>query len=271
MYELIQNADDSPYSNAAQKNTAPFLRFIVTPRTFIAETNEDGFKRVNVEAICATGKSSKNLSALDTSIGEKGFGFKSVFSVANEVHIQSGVWSFRFSHMRGDDGLGMVTPLHAPAESLPEDITTRITLALSNTAIQRYQDLLDALTDIPETTIFFLRTLQRIEIHANENDSLWTMTVIRKEQLHEVVNITRTVRRSGEELDTEATERSVYQVFTRTVTPMPEDERRQGRNNTRIDLAFPVDLFTGQPKLSERGQHIFAYLPLHRLPGLQVN
>ena len=76
LYELIQNADDSLYRNARQKCVAPYLRFRITPHEFIVETNEDGFTRANVEAICATGKSSKKTSALDNHIGEKGFGFK---------------------------------------------------------------------------------------------------------------------------------------------------------------------------------------------------
>ncbi|KAF1351570.1 hypothetical protein EJ07DRAFT_159316 [Lizonia empirigonia] len=98
LYEVVQNADDSHYRNIFKQGGSAFLRFTITPKTLDIETNEDGFTRANVEAICATGKSSKKASATEDFTGEKGFGFKSVFSIAEEVRIQSGVWSFRFEH-----------------------------------------------------------------------------------------------------------------------------------------------------------------------------
>lgn len=91
LYELIQNADDSAFSVVQSINVSPFLRFEVGPNTLIVEINEDGFKRKNIEAICATGRSSKKATEDDDHIGEKGFGFKLVFSIADEVKIQSGL------------------------------------------------------------------------------------------------------------------------------------------------------------------------------------
>ncbi|EUC32544.1 hypothetical protein COCCADRAFT_98398 [Bipolaris zeicola 26-R-13] len=51
---------------------------------------------------------------------------------------------------------------------------------------------------------------------------------------------------------------------------MPVHERRQDRTEAKIELAFPFDSITQQPKLSKQGQHIFAFLPLLRLAQLQV-
>lgn len=58
--------------------------------------------------MCSTDESSKVID--ESSTGEKGIGFKSVFGIATEVHIQSGIWSFGFHHEAHDDGIGMVTP-----------------------------------------------------------------------------------------------------------------------------------------------------------------
>jgi HSP90 family molecular chaperone len=164
LYEVIQNADDSHYDNLESTRSQSFLRLVVTPKTFVIETNEDGFNRKNVEAICATGKSSKKGSSSNEYTGEKGFGFKSVFSIADEVRIQSGLWSFRFEHDQGDDGLGMVTPLDATTDELPIDITTRIILRLTPKADQEYKKLLNAVLDVPDTTLFFLRKLSTVRM-----------------------------------------------------------------------------------------------------------
>ncbi|PVI03660.1 hypothetical protein DM02DRAFT_652431 [Periconia macrospinosa] len=98
LYELVQNANDWRYERCLQNGKAPCLRFRITPKKFIFETNEDGFTRANVAAICGTSKSSKKASAIAQNIGEKGFGFKYVCRIAQEVRVQSGVWSFAFKY-----------------------------------------------------------------------------------------------------------------------------------------------------------------------------
>lgn len=273
LYELVQNADDALYHKAHANNEPPYLGFTITPDTFVVETNEDGFTRANVEAICATGKSSKTASAVDDHIGEKGFGFKSVFSVADEVQIQSGVWSFYFKHRRGDDGLGMVTPLDGQfgAES---QVGTRITLKLSEAARTEYQRFLDAVADVPDTTLFFLQKLKMIRINITRPNSSSSETrEIRKRvrSSGRKVVLTRTTRRPTGGIATAVTEESVYHVFSHTVWRMPQDDRRRGRTWAKVELAFPVNEADKQPKLSELGQHVFAYLPLQRLPQVQVS
>jgi hypothetical protein len=164
LYELIQNADDSSYSKVCSDKVPPYLRFKVTRDTLIVETNQDGFTRANIEAICATGKRSKKMTDTDDQIGKKGFDFKSVFSVAEEVQVQSGLWSFFFRHRKGEDGLEMVTPLDAVPDVLPADVTTRITLRYSEEAKQEYARLLEALLDLLDTTILFLQRLRSIHV-----------------------------------------------------------------------------------------------------------
>jgi hypothetical protein len=100
----------------------------------------------------------------DDQIEEKGFGFKSVFSVAEEVQVQSGLWSFCLRHRKGEDGLGMDTPLDAVPDDLLADVTTRITLRYSEEAKQGYARLLEALLYLPDTTILFLQRLRSIHV-----------------------------------------------------------------------------------------------------------
>ncbi|CAG5182746.1 uncharacterized protein ALTATR162_LOCUS10314 [Alternaria atra] len=268
LYELVQNADDSLYGKARRRSEQPFLRFRITPSTFIAETNEDGFRRANVEAVCATGESSKKASAADDHIGEKGFGFKSVFSVAKEVHIQSGLWSFRFQHRQGDDGLGMVTPLNADAVILPADVTTRITLHLTKSATADYQGLLNAVASMPESTIFFLQRLHRLHIHVTNLDAKVIATTFETTAVD--TQRTRVLLKRCQKINGRtAIDESLYRCFAHVVDNMPEHEHRKNRKSARIELAFPVEPATKKPKLSKSGQHVFAYLPLLRLQQIQ--
>jgi hypothetical protein len=267
LYEIIQNADDSRFLERKRENIQPFLRFRVTSETFTIETNEDGFTRENVEAICATGKSSKKHASKNQQTGEKGFGFKSVFSVADEVHVQSGLWSFRFQHRQGEDGLGMVTPLEATREDLPPDVTTRITLRLTSSDPEEYKRLLEAITDMPDTTLLFLRQLPSICFDITHID--------KRKEVIKVQKVISTpgkaqIDKSRDTNDNEKLSASAYHMFKHVVEKMPRNDRRLGQTATSVDLAFPIDPVTGQYQISPMGQHLFAYLPLQRLPQLPV-
>jgi HSP90 family molecular chaperone len=267
LYEIIQNADDSRFLERKRENIEPFLRFKVTPETFTIETNEDGFTRENVEAICATGKSSKKQTSENQHTGEKGFGFKSVFSVADEVHVQSGLWSFRFQHRQGEDGLGMVTPLEAAREDLPPDVTTRITLRLTSSDPEEYKRLLEAIADMPDTILLFLRQLPSICVDITQTGGRKEVIKVRKvASTPERAQIDKSRNtNNNEELSA-----SAYHMFRHVVEKMPRNDRRLGQTVTSVDLAFPIDPVTGQYQISPMGQYLFAYLPLQRLPQLPV-
>jgi hypothetical protein len=97
--ELLQNTDDNNYSVAKASGAEPYASFKIFAEKIVLECNEDGFNNKNLVAICDMGKSSK--IGAQGYIGEKGTGFKSVFMAAYKVHIQSGYFSFSFSHRHG--------------------------------------------------------------------------------------------------------------------------------------------------------------------------
>jgi hypothetical protein len=264
----VQNADDSSYENLDKNSQRPFLRFKITPDILVVETNEDGFKRENIDAICATGRSSKKAVQSNNHIGEKGFGFKSVFSVADKVTIQSGLWSFCFIHHRGEDGLGMVTPLDASQEILPEGVTTRITLQYSDEAKQEYARLVEAVRELPNTTILFLQRLETIHINLTGTDGRCEKTTFKKHESESPLqcNITQSQGEGG----TETNKIRTYLLFRGKKANLPHHERRKNSNAGEITLAFPINPITRQPKLSKLGRHVFAYLPLQRLSQIQV-
>lgn len=94
LYELIQNAEDNQYTQAEASSDDPFISFSLYPDQLVIDSNEDGFNAENVKAICSVAESTKTVA--QGYIGEKGIGFKSVFKIAQRVHIQSGPFSFSF-------------------------------------------------------------------------------------------------------------------------------------------------------------------------------
>ena len=92
--ELLQNADDCNYKH----DTRPTFSLKTTGNIVEVTYNETGFTKQNVRAITAIGESTKNLLLSgETTIGEKGVGFKSVFGFANEVEIHSNGFDFKLT------------------------------------------------------------------------------------------------------------------------------------------------------------------------------
>ena len=72
--ELIQNADDNDYS------TQPCLIFVIDSKKINIYNNELGFEEQHIQALCDIGRSTKGKHKQGY-IGQKGIGFKSVFTV----------------------------------------------------------------------------------------------------------------------------------------------------------------------------------------------
>ncbi|AOM83521.1 sacsin N-terminal ATP-binding-like domain-containing protein [Salisediminibacterium beveridgei] len=92
LLELIQNADDAVFDGEKK-----FISFSIHHDSLEITYNENGFTTNDVISITGTGASTKTANKLGANsfIGEKGIGFKSVFALAEEVHIESGPWGFK--------------------------------------------------------------------------------------------------------------------------------------------------------------------------------
>ena len=92
--ELLQNADDCEYN----PGEVPSLSLLIRENILTISYNEVGFTKANVRAITAIGESTKKLLLNGSAtIGEKGVGFKSVFSVAESVEIHSNGFHFKLT------------------------------------------------------------------------------------------------------------------------------------------------------------------------------
>jgi hypothetical protein len=264
IYELLQNGDDARYA----ENVEPTITFRIKPTELIIESNEQGFSLQDVESICDTGKSSK-VGNSDTT-GEKGLGFKSVFGIANYVHIQSGLWSFRFEHKRGEDGVGMITPIWTDAvSSLPSNVGTRCTLRYSENRDGFYKRLISEFEKLPKTIIFALRQLRRLIV---------VMESVDDRSRSDQITFTKDGDLSSEEMRINTTvtgqfgdhrsETTRLRLFQSTIIDLPFESQRTNATSD-VTVAFEVDS-NGLPVIPSRGHHIFAYLPVQRVPQLHV-
>ena len=264
MYELIQNADDLDYSNIWSLREQPKLHFILTREHLIIDNNENGFKVANVQALCAISESSKKINAGDESIGEKGIGFKSIFAIAQEVHVQSGHWSFGFENRR-EDPLSIIIPKLMPHQDLPPGIQTRIKIRYHESSRDR---IVEDLRGLSHGALMFLRNISHLTISfdpqaaVNEPQRSFSM---RQESLGSITCLeTRVGGLSGN-----ATARSRYQVHRRSFT-MPADEDHRS-TTTEVQLAFPIAVEARDPCISPEGEHVYAFLPMHKKPEFPVS
>ena len=232
------------------------------PDRIIVESNEDGFSEANIEAICSVGGSTKKYST--GYVGEKIIGFKSVFKIAQKVHIQSGPFSFALSHTREDDdgGLGMITPYHEDAELLPMGVRTRMTLTLLGSI--KFEELAFDFRAIPDTFLMFMSQLQRLDIELYQPDGTHTTTQYSKQEDKENGLYTTFLMKTTRQGMLESTSEQKYYTMKRDLRNLPFDEARKDKEGNSIDrttaiLAFPVDEHD-EPLLKQQYTH--AFLPL---------
>ncbi|PVI03661.1 hypothetical protein DM02DRAFT_652432 [Periconia macrospinosa] len=121
---------------------------------------------------------------------------------------------------------------------------------------------------MPDTTIFFLRHLEMFKVIMEESGPLETRTTITKSHSsHGKIRLVRTIEHSRVE-HKKFTEESIYVVFDHGLVDMPKDERGKEKVLAKVELAFQLDT-SDQPKMSALGEHVFAYLPLQRIPQFQ--
>ncbi|KAL6793013.1 hypothetical protein J3E68DRAFT_451446 [Trichoderma sp. SZMC 28012] len=270
VFELLQNAEDNSFTEARNSHEAPYVSFEVYPDQIIIECNEDGFQPENLKAICAVGKSSKS-GAQKGYVGEKGIGFKSVFMAAWKVHIESGPFSFFFKHKKGDQGLGMITPVWGdPDEDEEPCLGTRMVLELgdghSPISPSQYQIILDQFNSLKENILLFMRNIEeiRISVFDNEEKLMKSNTFSRERIDRNLIRLTQVSETAGK---VESSSRDYY-LFKHTVGGLDKNELRtyseyEEENKTyasaEIVLGFPL---TEESVPIVEYQEIFTFLPM---------
>jgi hypothetical protein len=246
--ELVQNADDNQYGTGV----TPHLRFRVAPTRFMAINNEAGFREENVKAICSVGASSKSKNKVGY-IGEKGIGFKSVFTVSDAPEIHSNGFHFRFDRTDPGNLLGYVVPhwCDPPADVEPSGTTIILPAAKGYEFDARSLDELDA------RLLLFLNKLRCLTLEQDGG-----RLHFRRED-KEVLSILTTVSEPSGKPAVSEDLRYVRASLTFPMTGEFSDEMRPGIERSTVVLAFPVNA-TGEAK-PEPASHVFAFLPVRQM------
>lgn len=245
-------------------------------RIFI-ESNEDGFSESDIKALCDFNKSSK--SGRLGYLGQPGVGFKSVFTIASKVHIESGPYSFDFQHEDGDSGFGMVRPLWAAPVPLPDHAKahgkflfskgpTRITLHLRNDNREQLRErFIEQLWETPETVLLFMKNVRTVKITV--------LNMINNFQRSKEFQLEKGIFGSGVHISTskkigitQLRTWNRYQIYRSMVDGLPANTNRRpgptgltvaSDSQAEVVLAFPVD--QSEPVIEEK-QQVFAFMPL---------
>lgn len=181
VFELLQNADDQPEDgemvNVKLKTLEENLLFLHTGKPF---TEND------VESISSIGDSTKKKDTEKT--GYKGIGFKSVFSDADTVYIDSGNFSFAFDknsplypeEANMDEIPWQIKPIWEEKYRLPKEVQKEdlyflapvgIALNVGSDKIKTYNDRISELLTKPQFTLF-LRNVGEISFESKGRETI---------------------------------------------------------------------------------------------------
>lgn len=244
--ELIQNADDNEYGPGLK----PCITFHIEPERIVVVNNELGFLEANVRALCQVGQSTKTRKR--GFIGEKGIGFKSVFTVSDTPEIHSNGFQFRFDVSNKDELLGYVVPnwIDSATEATPPDNTSIVLPAKSGSQFDR-----TIFQGIEGELLLFLRHLRVIEV---VDAAQGTTERFERDQDGDSLTIHRHLSSHGKEA---AAGSCRYILCKRDVDFSDvQEEKRQGLDKTEVVLAFPVDC--DHHAMADNNQRVFAFLPI---------
>ena len=258
LLELIQNADDNSFDN-----DIPTISFHLSASGsswhMRVDCNEVGFEKENIEALCRIGDSTKTASDRTRGyIGEKGIGFKSVFKVAEVIHISSKAYSFRFDRRKI---LGMIAPIIEifPLEHLmagpTQEPQTQMLLELKSES--EFISIKEDLQKLDLEILIFLHKITKLVIHTpDEHFQFEIQRAIEDRSLDkkETATLTRTSLRN------DMTTNRKYMIVRHLETSLPREDRRPNVNQTEIVLAFPID--QNMRPISTWSQYTYAYLPI---------
>ncbi|CAF1164398.1 unnamed protein product [Adineta ricciae] len=246
--ELIQNADDNRYI------TKPSLIFVIDSTSINIYNNETGFQEHNIQALCDIGKSTKGKHQQGY-IGQKGIGFKSVFTICDRPEIYSNGYQICFDAHNGP--IGYILPNWINDENRDNDYlnwSTRICLPLkSETEMQKHKSrsLTESFHDIHPSLLLFLNRLRSITIDNRLTHS---------KHIYERIDL------PGTKIIEIHCEQTIEKWFViKKQLPIPNEIQTNLETlieSTEIALAFPLHEIRSNEQFKLTKQDVYAYLPL---------
>ncbi|KAF6840140.1 heterokaryon incompatibility [Colletotrichum musicola] len=256
IFELLQNADDNDYDPGVTPTFEMKLSSSPDGHTFHTSCNESGFSIEQIDSLCEIGYSTKkHQKNIDGGyIGEKGLGFKSVFSVADVVYVSSGFYSFKLDKTQPmGEFMPMPSPFPAPQDTDEKHCSTRMMLQIrkNHVVVER------SFHNITPEMLLFLRRLRRIQIDSGAYKSVFIAT--RNDYDDKFLGETRTVKTWKDPGQVETTTK--YIISRDIVENMPEEDKRKAVTVSEVALGFPLGC---DNKADARPQYAFSFIPFQK-------
>lgn len=262
IFELLQNADDQPqegsFVNVTLKTLKEDLLFLHSGKPF---------SEADIESISSIGDSTKKNDSEKT--GYKGIGFKSVFSEAETVYINSGNFSFAFDKKSpvyyNEEDMDIIPwqikPIWEEKYRLPKEIQEEslffsapvgIALNVESQNIIKYDKIITTLLSEPRFALF-LRNIGNIRFESAKGDII----EIRKSINGNIVRVS----------SNEITEDWIIKDY---IIPIPEETQEALQNEklvpeklkeaTKTKITFAAKIVDGKV-VPVQDAVLFTYLP----------
>ncbi|GLJ45860.1 hypothetical protein SUGI_0965500 [Cryptomeria japonica] len=286
LMELIQNAEDNDYAAEVE----PSVEFVITnrditgvgaPASLLVFNNEKGFTSKNTESVCSVGRSTKKGKRQGGDyIGEKGIGFKSLFSASGHPYIFSNGYQIRFNEIPSPvTKIGYIVPEWVDDKPSLQDILNvyggRSVQDLPNTVIilplrhEKVEAVKEQLANVRPEMILFLSKIKRFSIR-EENQKRINLISVSKETAFQS-NKNEESESFILHLSAQENEECSYYMW-RQRFPVKKENRVEGRDevdNWVITLALPQDqrVTTTRNKINAG---IYAFFPTEMVTGLPL-
>lgn len=241
--ELLQNADDAQSTDFLITRFGDYL---------IVANNGRVFNASDIESLC---RSASSFKVRGKSIGYRGIGFKSVVSIAQEVHLISGDYEITFSRELTRKVIPEATkvPLIRIPHPLRNSVITDILCELNQLRGNGYNTFFifsgvdihkieDEYLSFQNTALLFLNYIQRVDI-----------------KLDEEIHV---------ELDTTHITNSIKRV---KINSAHNNEEWEIYSHNKCQIAFNVNLEDGLIKrIPQKDALLHAFLPTEDVSGLGV-
>lgn len=262
IFELLQNADDQPqkgsFVNVTLKTLNEDLLFLHSGKPF---------SEADVESISSIGDSTKKHDSEKT--GYKGIGFKSVFSEAETVYINSGNFSFAFdkkspiyANEEDMDAIPwQIKPIWEEKYRLPKEVQEEsqffsapvgIALNVGSQNIVRYDEIINILLSGPRFALF-LRNIGNIRFESARGD---------------VIEIQKSI--NGNIVRVSSNENTEDWIIKDYIIPIPEETQEALQNEklvpkklkeaTKTKITFAAKIIDGKV-VPVQDAVLFTYLP----------
>lgn len=179
--ELLQNADDAAYKLPA--DVEGIAKFTLLPGGYLLfQHNGKPFDEGNITAICDVANRTRDKIKDINQTGNKGLGFKSVFSIANYVLIRSDGYSFCFNeeyHQWKDQPEAypwQIIPIWTADENVPPQVKKYLNDNITNfifkiRSSEQLNEIQQSLADYCQDSknLLFLRKISKIGFHDLNN------------------------------------------------------------------------------------------------------